>query len=89
MKNVLIKDTESHNYHTIENAVYAFIGMGKEEILPVLAEKLTTDGKKAMAEVYLNCGHPELQEAAEEWADKNGYIISKSTEAPVITWGAW
>jgi hypothetical protein len=33
-------------------------------------------GSKEMAEVYLNCGNSELQEAALAWAKKNGYEIT-------------
>ena len=43
--------------------LYAFIDIGKKEIIPVLIKKLNTEGNKFMAEVYLNCGDDELKKA--------------------------
>ncbi|MBI5745809.1 MAG: hypothetical protein HZA13_02265 [Nitrospirae bacterium] len=62
--------------------LYAFIGAGKEEIIPVLIEKLNTKGNKTMAEAYLNGGQPQFANTAKEWAEKHGYVI-KSCPVPI------
>ncbi|HHT9138888.1 MAG TPA: HEAT repeat domain-containing protein [Candidatus Wunengus sp. YC60] len=84
---ILLKDIETNVYCTIENALYAFIGIGKREIIPVLIEKLNVKGSKTMAEAYLNCGNDELNNAAREWASKNGYHISTGSGAAPVGWG--
>jgi hypothetical protein len=59
----------------VENALLAFDFIGKAEIVPLLVEKLNAAGTETMAEAYLNCGNPELEEAARKWAEKRGYKI--------------
>ena len=54
---VLLPDLESPQYHTVENALVAFIGIGDANILPILIDVLNAKGNKTMAEAYLNCGH--------------------------------
>ena len=88
-KRVLLKDAESGEYSHIQNALYAFIGIGKEEILPVLIDKLDSEGNKTMAEAFLNCGHPELRNAAVEWADRHGYRIVSAGGTSTVRWGSW
>lgn len=84
---VLLDDVSSRDYRHIENALYAFIGIGKGEIIPVLIEKLDRHGNKIMAEAYLNCGHPELRSAAEAWARRNGYVINSGSGSHPVSWG--
>lgn len=88
-KKILLMDVDSDKYRTIENALYAFIGIGENEIIPILIESLNTKGTKTMAEAYLNCGHKELDKAAKEWAARHGYYISKGSGASPVTWGRW
>ena len=72
---VLLKDVESNDSCTIENALYAFIGLGKKEIIPLLINKLNRKGTATMAEAYFNCGSGELANVARVWASKHGYYI--------------
>ena len=88
-KDVLIKDVESNDYGIIENTLYTFIGIGKEEIIPELIEKLNTKGGKTMAEAYLNCGHSGLANAAKDWARRHGYSISTGSGNAPVGWGRW
>jgi hypothetical protein len=88
-KSVLLKDVESDCYSTVENALYAFTAIGRDEIIPVLIDKLNNRGNKTMAEAFLNCGNSSLVNAATEWADRNGYKISKGAGAHPVSWGAW
>ncbi len=80
---------ESNNYGIIVNTLYAFIGIGKEEIIPELIEKLNTVGNKTTAEAYLNCGHSGLANAAKEWAWRHGYSISTGSGNAPVGWGRW
>jgi len=86
-KKVLLKDLESSEYCTIENALLSFMGIGKKEIIPVLIKKLEQKGNKTMAEAYLNCGQKELKEAARNWAARHGYKISSGRGAYPVKWG--
>ena len=88
-KDVLLKDVKSYNCLTIENALYAFVAIGKEEIIPKLIETLNEKGDKAMAEAYLNCGHSGLAEAAREWVSSHGYSISTGSGKAPVGWGSW
>jgi len=86
-KFVLLKDIEAKDYFTIENALYAFIGIGNEEIIPELVKILRTKGNKTMAEAYLNCGHQKLRGEAEMWAQRHGYSVKAGKGASPIGWG--
>jgi HEAT repeats len=87
-KTVLLKDVQSPKYHTIENALFAFIGIGNTEILPELIKTMNTKGNKIMAEAFLNCHHPELDITARDWVARHGYSISVGPGAAPINWGA-
>lgn len=87
VKTILLQDIEANNYSIIENALYAFIGIGRHEIIPLLVEKLNVRGTRIMAEAFLNCGFEELHRAAKEWASKHGYTISTGPGAHPINWG--
>jgi len=86
-KKVLLKDVESDDSATITYALYAFIAIGKEDVLPDLINKISQKGTKTMAEAYLNCGHNELYDTAMSWANKNGYSISAGTGSNPVDWG--
>ncbi len=88
-KLVLLTDVRSNDYNKILNSVAAFIGIGKQAILKELKMILTTEGNKNMAEAYLNSGSRELREAAEKWADNNGFIIKTGEGYHPVNWGEW
>lgn len=85
---ILLADVESSSYRTIENALYAFIGIGNEEAIHVLVETLQSRGNKIMAEAYLNCRHKSLDEAARAWAKRNGYDVKASAGSSPVSWGS-
>jgi HEAT repeat protein len=88
-ESVLLEDLLSNEFSTMENAIYAFIGIGQQEIIPALINTLNSKGNRALAKAYLNCGQEELASAARSWAKVNGYPISIiSGEAPV-EWDSW
>lgn len=87
---VLLADVSSGNTRAISNALFAFIGLGNAEIIPTLITTLENDGDKEMALAYLNCGHDELETAAEDWAAAHGYTVYETTDAPdTVSWGSF
>lgn len=88
-KSVLLKAIDSPQFNTIQTALFAFIALGKEEIIPVLIDKLNRTGNKTMGEAFLNCGEPRLRRAAEDWARQRRYTISSAqgTGSAPVRWG--
>jgi HEAT repeat protein len=79
---------EFRKYRTIENALYAFIGLGQAEHLPQLVATLNATDDRITAEAYLNCGHAQLAAAAREWARVRGFTIQTGLGAHPVSWGA-
>lgn len=88
-KEVLLNDIKNNdtNYLYIENALYAFIGIGKKEIITELISLLNDYGNKTIAEAYLNCGSQELYDVGKDWANANGYTIYTTPGTISIHWG--
>lgn len=86
-KKVLLYDINSNNPIYIQNAVFAFISIGNESILPDLIKVLNNSGDVKIAESYLNCGNKELSDAAKAWAYRNGYSITSSGGGSFPSWG--
>ena len=76
------------NRKELENAVYALVGLGIDEIIPQLERIMDTYGTKELAEAYLNCNNAILYNRAESWAKARGYSISSGFfgQHPV-SWG--
>lgn len=87
-KNILLNDTRSGVESRIQNAVYTFISVGREEIIDELIRILNEDGNETMAETFLNCGNNRLEEAAKNWAIKYGYSIMPGGSRGAV-WGNW
>jgi HEAT repeat protein len=89
-KSVLLEDLSSNEDEFVD-AVYAFIDLGKQEIIPELIKTLDSKGSKTMAEVFLNCGQHELSSAANAWAKRKGYNIAwmnaYGSRASSVSWG--
>ena len=64
----------------MENAVYAFIFLGNNEVLQVLKNIMENHGNEDLAEAYLNSGNTVLYKYAEEWVRKNHKWITTSKE---------
>lgn len=88
-RTVLLEDIASAERTTIENALFALIGIGKEEIVSALVGVLNRRGHRVMAEAYLNCGHDALRRAASQWAKEHGYSIIQSRSGGKVAWGAF
>jgi HEAT repeat protein len=88
-KQVLLKDMKSDEDKIVKNALYAFIAVGKEEIIKVLIDTLNARGDRTIAEVYRNCGNEKLSSAAQDWATKYEHYISAGSGAHLVGWGSW
>ncbi|MFC1550879.1 HEAT repeat domain-containing protein [Candidatus Neomarinimicrobiota bacterium] len=89
-KRVLLEDMYSDKENSIKNALFAFVAIGKQEIIPELINILNNKGTKATATAYLNCGNEELSKAAKSWAKKHGYFIMQSPGGSSnVSWGSW
>lgn len=88
-RRILLDDILSGNLVKIQNALYAFIGLGRNEILKELIDTLESKGTKDMAIAFLNCGNAALVEASRSWAKSRGFtIIPWGGKAPVH-WGTF
>jgi len=65
-KRTLLPDLYSGKDTVVQNAVYTFIALGKEEVIPELIDTLRRQGNKNMAETYLHCGDTRLSDAARD-----------------------
>lgn len=66
-KQVLLDDVAG-NARRVEYGLYSFMGIGNRDILPELVNLLNQRGNETIALVYLNCGEPTLEKAAQDWA---------------------
>jgi len=88
VKTVLLKDIESQDQNIMNNALYAFMGIGNDEIIDDLLLRLNTKGSNAIAEAYLNSGKKELMEAAVTWAIERGLKVNQYEEGTnPVNWG--
>jgi hypothetical protein len=53
----------------------------------VLAGLLSRFGDRTMAEIFLNCGSPELRTASEIWAAAHGFTLIRAYRNQLATWG--
>jgi HEAT repeat protein len=60
--------------------VVVLIKIGDERAIWPLIRVLNEYDDKDIAEYFLNCGHPQLEEAATIWAKNNGYEIIKTPD---------
>ena len=66
---------------------YGLMQLGAPETVGALAKALRRLGDLAMAEDFLNCGEPTLEQAAHDWAAANGYEVVTEVGATGTTWG--
>jgi len=66
---------------------YGLLQIGASETVTALANALRQRGDLAMAEDFLNCGEPTLEQAAHDWAYAHGYQVVTNPGQPDETWG--
>jgi hypothetical protein len=87
-KRVLLVNANSGDPYKVDIAVRVIMGLGQEDGVDVLINILDNHGTKKIAEMYLNCGHPRLADAAGDWAFRHGYAMFTSGGGDAgVTWG--
>lgn len=87
-KRILMKDIESKDPELISNALYAFIGMGREEVINDLLKLLDNHGTVQIAEAYLNSGNDILAKGAKNWTSDRGLVVQRYSEGnSPVEWG--
>lgn len=87
-KKILMKDITSKDANKISNALYAFIGLGREEVISDLLSLLDNYGTIQIAEAYLNSGHKRLVNGAITWSEDRGLEVQKYAEGnSPVQWG--
>ena len=84
---VLLTDIQTGKQNKIENAIYALVSLGNEDVLTELKRIIIAHGSKDIAQTYLNCGNNELRKAAESWAAERGYQILGGGNVGQAIWG--
>jgi hypothetical protein len=72
----------------VQNASLNLIRDGDESRIPEVVDLIESYGNKTLAEDYLNCGQPDLDEGATKWADERGYSISMGAGSNRAVWGS-
>jgi HEAT repeat protein len=67
---------------------YGLMKLGATETVDAMASALLRLGDLKMAEDYLNCGEPTLEQAAHSWADANGYQVVTGYGSSDMSWGS-
>lgn len=68
VKEILLKDFASNKVNKMENAIYTFAWLNKEEVIPELINIFNSTDNPFQLELFVKVGHPELLKAAHEWA---------------------
>ncbi len=87
VRRILIRDANAENPGKVQNAVYALIGIGREEVVDELIGILSKKGNVEMARVFLSCGNDALSQAARSWARKHEVEFKSESENPIVEWG--
>ena len=89
VRRVLTRDLNSKDFQDVENALFAFIGIGRKEVVEDLVAVLSDKGNLPLAEAYLNSGQNRLADAAELWAMNNGFKVHQFKKGvQPVQWGS-
>jgi HEAT repeat protein len=85
---VLLSDARAENSLQAQNAVFALIGVGRDETVEELIRILDEKGNAEMARAFIQCGNALLLKAAQDWAAKHGNEkIVQENERDFVEWG--
>jgi HEAT repeat protein len=88
-KRVFRDSLKSGNNQEVLSAVYALIGIGRDEMTGELVNTLQEKGTVTIAEAYMNCGNDVLRNAARDWALRSGTEIDTGDQNRVVEWGGF
>jgi HEAT repeat protein len=86
-KRILIGDTNGSRADQIQNAVFALIGLGKEEVVEELIRILNEKGSLKMAMAFYCSGNKALAAAAQSWSLKHEADVKSTGEDCIVEWG--
>ena len=87
-KRILMDDISTRDTEKMSNALYAFIGIGKEEVIAKLLFVLDNWGTIQIAEAYLNSGNQKLVQGAVNWSKERGLEVQKYSDGnSPVQWG--
>jgi HEAT repeat protein len=87
-RRILINDANSENSRQVRNAVFALIGIGRDDVLNDLARILRERGDGEMARVFSGCGNAFLAEAAQSWVkDHRADLDGGTAKDSAVEWG--
>ncbi|MHC4665852.1 MAG: hypothetical protein ACYS9T_07850 [Planctomycetota bacterium] len=72
----------------VVQACLNFIRHGDETRIPELVDLLGKYGDVTLAEDYLNCGQPDLDSTARQWARNHGYDVGTGAGSHRAAWGS-
>jgi HEAT repeat protein len=86
---ILQNDIAMVDEHTKSTALYALIGLGKEESISLLVSTLKNSSSVSIAEAYINSGNDHLKSAALSWTASHNLSVDEYTRGnnPIL-WGA-
>ena len=73
---------------SVQQAALNLIRRGDESRIPEIADLLEPYGDKTLAEDYVNCGQPDLSNAAYLWAGSRGYSAFRGNGSSRASWGS-
>ena len=86
-RKVLVSDANHGSEGQVNNAVFALIGLGRDEILDELARILRAKGSIQIAAAYLESGNDPLSKIAAKWAKEQGSEIKPGSTTRSVKWG--
>lgn len=66
---------------------HSFIALGDESRIPELINLLFRFGDVALAEDYINCLQPDLENSGVKWGTDLGYQVSRGNGSSRVRWG--
>jgi len=85
-RQILISGLRNRDLQIIAGGVSFFVERAEPGSEPVIIEALNKYGDKEVAEILINSGNKELEQAALEWVKKGGYkLIHRGSSGP--RWG--
>jgi hypothetical protein len=79
---------QSEAQEAVQQACLAMIRKGDESRIPEMIDLLGLYGDKRLAEDYLNCGQPDLENAGTRWAHARGYNVGRGAGSNRARWGS-
>ncbi len=82
----LFQDVQPDAKEGVQLAALNLIRLGNESRIPEMVDLLEGYGDKRLAEDYLNCGQPDLDDAGRDWARQRGFSVGTGSGSHRATW---